>query len=111
MNALAARLSKTRAHAIEEVTDAVAKWGADVPDDPGIAELSEALAEAASRLTHDPDRHDAATAHLTAAIEHLQAAARLGGLMPFVSCAHLRLAVQQERRARPALDHAAPLAT
>ncbi|MEU6350136.1 hypothetical protein ABZ896_12495 [Streptomyces sp. NPDC047072] len=106
MNALAARLSTTRARAIEEMADAVPKWGVDTPDDPGVAELAEVLAAAVGRLLGGLDAHDAATAHLTAAVEHLRAAARLGGLMPVVFCAHLRLALQQERRARPALDRA-----
>ncbi|WP_241827236.1 hypothetical protein [Streptomyces graminilatus] len=104
MNALAARLSGTRARAIEELTDAVAAWGADVPDDPGLTELADLLAEVAGRFPDDLDGHEAATAHLREAVERLRAVGRLGSLLPAVACAHLRRALQQEQRARLALN-------
>jgi hypothetical protein len=92
---------------MEELTDAVAEWGADVPDDPGLTELADLLAEAAGRLPDDLDAHETATAHLLEAAGSLRAADRLGSLLPAVACAHLRRALQQERSARPALNRTA----
>jgi hypothetical protein len=104
VNALAARLSFTRVRAIEEVADTVAKWDLEVPDDPGVTELADLLSEAAANLPEDFDGRSAATAHRTVAVEHLRAAARLGGLLPVVACAHLRLALHQKRSAHLAPD-------
>ncbi|MFF9074486.1 hypothetical protein ACF1A9_19615 [Streptomyces sp. NPDC014872] len=107
MNALAVRLAPLRARAIEELADALAKWGADVPEDPGVAELAALLAETARHFPHDVDGRAPATAYLEVALEHLGAAVRLRSLLPLITCHHLRLALQQVRSSHLALGQAA----
>lgn len=104
MNALTDRLLPVRARAVDELADAAAKWDCEVPDDPGVTELADELARAADRIPSDVDGHADVTANLTAAVEHLRAASRLGGLMPLVTCYHLRRALQRHRSAHQALD-------
>ena len=104
MNALPARCSSARARAVEELADAAAKWGCDVPDDPGVTELADQLAHVAGHLPEDFTARAEAATRLEAAVEHLRAAARLGGLLPLVILHHLRLALQCERSARQDLD-------
>lgn len=102
-----ARYAPARARYVEELANAAAKWGYDVPDDPGIAELADGLAQAAETIPDDSDGGAEAVTHLAAADEHLRAVARLGGLLPLVVCHHLRLALQYEQRARTAVERSA----
>lgn len=104
MDALTARCSPARFRAVEELADAAVKWGCDVPDDPGISELADQLAHVAGHLPEEVLARAEAATSLKAAVEHLRAAARLGGLLPAVSLHHLRLALQHERSARQDLD-------
>ncbi|MGW3930391.1 hypothetical protein ACWECC_20150 [Streptomyces microflavus] len=104
MNALTARCSSGRSRAVEELAEAAAKWGCDVPDDPGIAELADQLAHVAGHLPKDLTVRADAAVGLEAAVEHLRAAARLGGLLPVVALHHLRLALQYEHDVRQGLD-------
>lgn len=104
MNALSARCSPARARAVEDLADVAAKWGCDVPDDPGITELADQLAHVAGDLPEDFVAGAEAATRLEAAVEHLRAAARLGGLLPAVVLHHLRLALQCERSARQDRD-------
>lgn len=110
MNALTARCSPARSRAVEELAEATAKWGCAVPDDPGIAELADQLAQVADHVPHDLVNRGEVAAALEAAVEHLQAAARLGGLLPVVTLHHLRVALQSERTARQGQDRPVPAA-
>ncbi|MBQ0888644.1 hypothetical protein KBZ94_27615 [Streptomyces sp. RM72] len=106
MNTLTTRCLPARSRAVEELTEATAKWGSAVPDDPGISELADQLASVADHLPEDLVNRSEAATDLKAAVEHLRCAARLGGLLPVVTLYHLRLALQRERSARR--DHARP---
>ncbi|GHG14051.1 hypothetical protein ACFFSH_31300 [Streptomyces filamentosus] len=88
-----------RARLIEDLAGAAAKWGYEVPEDPGVTELADGLAQALDRLQADPDGHVEAASHLGTAVEHLKAVARLGGLLPLVVGHHLRRALQHEQSA------------
>jgi hypothetical protein len=99
MNALTGRCSPARARAVEELAEAAAKWGCDVPDDPGLTELADQLAYVAGHLPEDCASRAEVTPRLETAVEHLRAAARLGGLMTLVALHHIRLALQYERSA------------
>ncbi|GAA3711554.1 hypothetical protein ACRWOO_02835 [Streptomyces sp. NEAU-PBA10] len=100
MNALTARCSPARSRAVEELAEATAKWSCAVLDDPGIAELADQLAQVAGHVPQDRVNRGEAAAALEADAEHLQAAARLGGLLPLVALHHLNVALQCERSAR-----------
>ncbi|MFG2211028.1 hypothetical protein [Streptomyces sp. NPDC048638] len=100
MNELTARCSSARSRAVEELAEATAKWGCAVPDDPGITELADQLAYVAGHLPEDLVNRTEAATDLEAAVEHLRAAARLGGLLPLVTLHHLHLARQREHSAR-----------
>ncbi|MGY3064528.1 hypothetical protein ACVWZD_008850 [Streptomyces sp. TE3672] len=100
MNALTASCSPARSRAVGELAEATAKWGCDVPDDPGLIELADLLALVAAHLPEDLAARAEAATSLEMAVEHLRAADRLGGLLPVVTLHHLRLALQYERNAR-----------
>ncbi|GLX22422.1 hypothetical protein Slala02_57260 [Streptomyces lavendulae subsp. lavendulae] len=82
--------------------DALQRWGADVPEDPGAGELAQLLDEVVKRLSGDGNTGQArlAVELLAQAAEALRAVARLGGLLPAVSMWHLRTAIRQEAAAR-----------
>ncbi|MEL5957445.1 hypothetical protein AADR41_22235 [Streptomyces sp. CLV115] len=107
MNALTARCSPARSRAMAQLAEAAAKLGCDVPDDPGVTELADQLAHVAGHLPDDLVARAEAVAALKAAVEHLRAAARLGGLLPAVTIHHLHLALRYERSARHDLDRPA----
>lgn len=108
MDALTARCSPARSRAVEELAEATAKWGCAVPDDPGIAELADRLAYVSGHVPDDLVNRAKAAADLEAAVEHLRAGARLGGLLPVVALHHLRLALQRERSARQGQARSVP---
>lgn len=110
MNALTTRCSPARCRAVEELAEATAKWGSAVPDDPGITEIADQLAYVAGHLPEDLINRAEAATDLEAAVEHLRAAARLGGLLPVVTLYHLRVALQCERSARQGQDRPVPVA-
>lgn len=97
--ALAAR----RRWRVAQLSDAATQWGKKVPEDPGITELADLLEEVADVLAHPDEPRRTVRAELTAAVEDLRAAARLGGLLPVVTLWHLHRAVQEERAARERL--------
>ncbi|EGE39506.1 hypothetical protein SACT1_0088 [Streptomyces sp. ACT-1] len=90
---LSARLAAARGRLIIELSRAVTRWGGQVPDDPGVAELADLLDGAAATL-HSTDRSDDRD-ELILAVAHLRAADRLGGLLPAVTLWHLRQALQR----------------
>jgi hypothetical protein len=94
-----------RDEALARLGTSTAQWGQTVPDDPGMRELAELLADAAKPLLQDAagtTGHDGGH-HLTAAAEALRSAARLGSLLPVISLWHLRNAVRHEEQARQLL--------
>lgn len=90
---LSAKLAGARGRLVSELSDVVARWGGQVPEDPGVAELADLLEDAAAAL-RAPTRTNAG-AELTSAVTHLRAADRLGGLLPAVTLWHLRQALQR----------------
>ncbi|MFI5740952.1 hypothetical protein ACIA9I_21600 [Streptomyces anulatus] len=90
---LSERLAAPRGRLITELSLAVTRWGGQVPEDPGVAELADLLEDAAATL-HGTTRSDALT-ELGFTVAHLRAADRLGGLLPAVTLWHLRQALQR----------------
>ncbi|MFE3379335.1 hypothetical protein [Streptomyces anulatus] len=90
---LSARLAAARGRLIIDLSRAVTRWGGQVPEDPGVAELADLLDGAAATL-HGTTRSGART-ELAVAVYHLRAADRLGGLLPAVTLWHLRQAHQR----------------
>ncbi|MFE9782260.1 hypothetical protein ACFYPA_29450 [Streptomyces sp. NPDC005775] len=90
---LSARLAGARGRLIIELSCALTRCGAQVPEDPGVVELADLLDGAAAPL-QDTTR-SAARAELAVAVGHLRAADRLGGLLPTVTLWHLRRALQR----------------
>ncbi|MGP3638212.1 hypothetical protein ACTU45_33685 [Streptomyces sp. 24-1644] len=90
---LSARLAGARGRLIIELSCAVTRWGGQVPEDPGVAELADILDGVAPTL-NDATRSDT-RAELALAAGHLRAADRLGGLLPAVTLWHLRQALQR----------------
>ncbi|MFD7954366.1 hypothetical protein ACFV4X_12810 [Streptomyces ardesiacus] len=104
---LTARHASARARLVEEVADAAAKWGYEAPEDPGVTELADGLVHVVDRLRGDHDERTQAASHLEAAVEHLRAAARLGGLLPLVVHHHLRLALRYLQSAGLGIERSA----
>jgi hypothetical protein len=104
-----ARAQLTRDDALAELGEAIKRWGADVPEDPGAGELAELLNELADQLRNDQrdERLRSAAGPLAEAAAALGAVSRLGGLLPAVTLWHLRTAVEKEKQARRHLTEAA----
>ncbi|GHB30867.1 hypothetical protein [Streptomyces chryseus] len=96
-------LEARRRRRVAQLSDAAAHWGKKVPEDPGITELADLLQEVADGFAHPDEPRRTVRTELTAVVEDLRAAARLGGLLPVVTLWHLHRAVEQERAARERL--------
>ncbi|WP_331762155.1 hypothetical protein [Streptomyces anulatus] len=96
---ISSRLAAGHGRRVTQLGDAAARWGGQVPEDPGITELADLL-EAAARVPDRPGGPGHTTrALLAGAVEDLRAAARLGGLLPAVTLWHLQRAIDQEHTA------------
>ncbi|MEV6477877.1 hypothetical protein [Streptomyces sp. NPDC051657] len=93
-------LAAGRGRRVTQLGEAAARWGGQVPEDPGITELADLLETAANNTPDRPGTpaHTAKTL-LAGAVESLRAAARLGGLLPAVTLWHLQRAIDQEHTA------------
>ncbi|MFF8472008.1 hypothetical protein [Streptomyces griseus] len=106
---LSKRLAAGRDRRLTQLADAAARWGGQVPEDPGITELADLLETAAADVPARPgdpghtarpdDPGHAAKVLLAGAVENLRAAARLGGHLPAVTLWHLQRAIDQEHTA------------
>ncbi|MCX4482358.1 hypothetical protein OG890_20645 [Streptomyces anulatus] len=100
---LSKRLAAGRDRRLIQLAEAAARWGGQVPEDPGITELADLLETAAANTPALPgapgDPGHNAKALLAGAVENLRAAARLGGLLPAVTLWHLQRAIDQEHTA------------
>ncbi|MEU9927316.1 hypothetical protein [Streptomyces anulatus] len=102
---ISSRLAASRGRRVTQLADAAARWGGQVPEDPGITELADLL-EAATNVPDRPGNPGdpggpghTTRALLAGAVEDLRAAARLGGLLPAVTLWHLQRAIDQEHTA------------
>nr|WP_239085440.1 hypothetical protein [Streptomyces halstedii] len=86
-------MSGARGRLISQLSNTVVRWGDQVPEDPGVAELADLL-DGAAESPHDAPRSGART-ELAVAVAHLRAADRLGGLLPAVTLWHLSQALQR----------------
>ncbi|MFI1576837.1 hypothetical protein ACH4VQ_39350 [Streptomyces anulatus] len=94
------RLAAGRGRRVTQLGEAAARWGGQVPEDPGITELADLLEAAATNALDRPGGPGHTTrALLAGAVEDLRAAARLGGLLPAVTLWHLQRAIDQEHTA------------
>ncbi|MBQ1111123.1 hypothetical protein [Streptomyces sp. 404i] len=104
---ISSRLAAGHGRRVTQLAGAAARWGGQVPDDPGITELADLLEAAATNAPDRPGGPGHTTrALLAGAVEDLRAAARLGGLLPAVTLWHLQRAIDQEHTAHQ--QHTAP---
>ncbi|MFI8817951.1 MULTISPECIES: hypothetical protein [unclassified Streptomyces] len=96
-------MAGARGRLVVRLGDAVVRWGGQVPEDPGIAELADLLEKTAGGLALPDAVRCGPQAELARAVDHLRAAARLGGLLPAVTLWHLHSAVRWEQAARDGL--------
>ncbi|EHM24173.1 MULTISPECIES: hypothetical protein [Streptomyces] len=96
---ISSRLAVGHGRRVTQVAEAAARWGGQVPDDPGITELADLLGAATNAPDHPGGPGHTAKTLLTGAVESLRAAARLGGLLAAVTLWHLQRAIDQEHTA------------
>ncbi|MET9708429.1 hypothetical protein AB0B51_37975 [Streptomyces griseus] len=96
---LSSRLAAGRDRRRIQLAETAARWGGQVPEDPGITELADLLETAANAPAPPGDLGHPVKALLAGAVENLRAAARLGGLLPAVTLWYLQRAIDQEHTA------------